>query len=292
MKNLFASLCKIEADPITTTCNKLNVLLYTASPFVKIREKYSRDTYNPDDIEKNQKKTQTLKNLQKYISEPQKIIDIYFHDIAKTLISDNHHFPAFIKYALIGQVMNFFSPKIFVETGTLWGDTCLFFRNHFKKLYTIDIDKFCYENAKNISRNFPNIEPILGDSGIKITEVLEKIDEPALFFLDGHFTPIDNPRGKNPKASNYGNLRSEQFGNTPIISEIKKIGNHIIKNHVILIDDVGHFEQNEAFGYPSMTQLIEYCKQALPNHEIMVRYGMFIIFPKNSKDDFLKYITT
>ena len=58
----------------------------------------------------------------------------------------------------------------------------------------------------------------LGDSNQKMGEMLQLINEPAIFFLDGHF--------------NNGE---------PLWGALETIKNHSIKEHTIIVDDVSNY---------------------------------------------------
>ena len=77
--------------------------------------------------------------------------------------------------------------KNFVETGTFKGNSSVWASNHFKNVYTIEIDETIYNETKNRSDAGNNIEFILGNSKDEIPKVIEKLDGPAIFWLDGHW---------------------------------------------------------------------------------------------------------
>src|SRR5690606_33955626 len=113
---------------------------------------------------------------------------------------------------------------VFIETGTHIGNTTqMAFDVGFKKVYTIELSKHFYDEAlKRFSSN-ENIICILGDSTEKLEEILNELDVPAVFWLDGHWSMGNTAKGN--KA-------------VPILEELEVIKKHHIKNHVILIDDL------------------------------------------------------
>lgn len=118
---------------------------------------------------------------------------------------------------------------IFVETGTYKGGTIIPMSKYFKELHTIDI---C-ENAINFSKqlaqkgNIKNIRFYLGDSAVKLQEIIQNIDinQPVIFFLDGHVT--DNRSGFTGKG---------QY-DVPLLEELKQINTLRNQNDIIIIDD-------------------------------------------------------
>lgn len=114
--------------------------------------------------------------------------------------------------------------NVFVETGTHIGNTTqMAFDIGFKKVYTIELSDYFYNEAiKRFSTN-ENIVCILGDSTEKLREILDELDAPAVFWLDGHWSMGNTAKGN--KA-------------VPVFEELEAIKSHHIKNHVILIDDL------------------------------------------------------
>ena len=77
-----------------------------------------------------------------------------------------------------------------------------------------------------------------GDSGEILPELLNNINEPILFWLDGHYSAGNTSKGSL---------------NTPIIKELVTIFQHPIKQHIILIDDARLF--NGADDYPTSVEV-------------------------------------
>jgi hypothetical protein len=123
------------------------------------------------------------------------------------------------------KVVNKYSSKsnVFVETGTHIGNTVEAARvAGFEKIYTIELSNKFYQDAKTRFAKYSNIKCILGDSSIKLKEVLNELDEPAVFWLDGHWSMGDTARGDK---------------DVPLYEELSAISKHHIKNHIIMIDD-------------------------------------------------------
>jgi len=131
-------------------------------------------------------------------------------------------------------------PRIFIETGTLTGATL----DRIARLpgvfcYSIEIEARLFSRAKNVFRDRPNIELILGDSALALPPLLENLAEPALFWLDGHYSGGISGRGEC---------------DTPIAAELDAILAHPRKDHRILIDDARLFDGTG--GYPRLSELL------------------------------------
>ena len=87
-----------------------------------------------------------------------------------------------------------------------------------------------------------------GDSIDVLPEILAKIEQPCLFWLDAHYSGGVTAKGKKE---------------TPILQEIQYILNHDIDRHIILIDDARCFNgQND---YPTIQELKNIILSHLPD---------------------------
>ena len=100
-----------------------------------------------------------------------------------------------------------------------------------------------------------------GDSQSLLPTILEKINEPAFFWLDAHYSGGETSFAKE---------------HSPIEYELKSILDHHIKNHVILIDDVTNFVGIN--GYPTASTIENMAK--LSGYECEIKYDNFRIYPK------------
>ncbi len=123
------------------------------------------------------------------------------------------------------QVLKKYPNLVFVETGTHLGDgvQAALDAECFPTIETIE----CYDPSYNASKKrFERIDRVTvnrGSSSRKLGEVISKYTVPITFWLDAH-------------CSGPGTGMFEVFN--PIESELKQIKEHLIKNHVILIDDI------------------------------------------------------
>lgn len=130
----------------------------------------------------------------------------------------------------------------FVESGTCGGLTVKKLSKYFKVLYTIELNRDYYERAKNNLSHIKNINFIYGDSGVMIPKVLSLLKEPALFWLDAHYSGGDTAKGEI---------------DTPIVSELTAIISSPI-HHTIMIDDMTDFTGNN--GYPLKEEIEKMAK--------------------------------
>jgi hypothetical protein len=79
-------------------------------------------------------------------------------------------------------------PKVFVETGTFRGDNALYQSHWFLRVHTIELDPTLALAAKMRFADMRNINVHEGDSGEVLSMLAEIIREPALFYLDAHWS--------------------------------------------------------------------------------------------------------
>ena len=152
--------------------------------------------------------------------------------------------PDFIKEKIIKKYAFRFSPKVFIETGTYYGDKIDALKHLFVKIISIELDKELYEKTKQRFKNYSNIEIIQGDSSEILPKILPNTNGKILFWLDAHYSGGITARGRN---------------DTPILNELKAILNNHPKNNIILIDDARHFIGKN--DYPTVDELINYLRK-------------------------------
>jgi hypothetical protein len=109
----------------------------------------------------------------------------------------------------------------FIETGTNMGWTTFNMEPHFKKVYTIEISELYYNSTKS-KYHGNKIEFLLGDSSDVFQSLLPTINDPTIFFLDGHWS--NGNTGKGVK-------------DIPLLEEIKHINTLFKHDAILIIDD-------------------------------------------------------
>jgi hypothetical protein len=147
----------------------------------------------------------------------------------------------------------------FVETGTFFGDTVEFFRNKFKKVYSIELSEELALKCSKRFENISNVKIIQGDSGEILNDIIKEISSPILFWLDGHYSSefyVGDQYIRTAKGEKE----------TPILEELSTILSRQNKKHVILIDDARCFNgQND---YPEYSYLKKYILKLNPSAKI------------------------
>jgi hypothetical protein len=115
--------------------------------------------------------------------------------------------------------------KVFIETGTNQGLTPLALLHSFERIYTIELDERLHRAALRMFKDQPHVTCMKGNSGQLLTRVMAGIDEPALVWLDGHY-------------SGPGTAFTEE--STPIRDELAVLLEDP-RPHVIFVDDARIF---------------------------------------------------
>jgi hypothetical protein len=128
-----------------------------------------------------------------------------------------------------------------VETGTYYGEMVDAMTYAFRRIYSIELSDDLFQRAQDRFRGQAQVKLLHGDSAQVLPSVLNRLTEPALFWLDGHYSGGETARGVD---------------DTPILSELGQILAAEETGHVIVIDDARCFGTDPA--YPSLEALKEF----------------------------------
>lgn len=132
------------------------------------------------------------------------------------------------------------SISVFFETGTYLGNTVRGVRDVFDTVYSVELSEDLASLAQERFADDANVHIIQGDSALALLDFLSTLEQPALFWLDAHYSS---------GVTAMGALQ------TPVKDELRAILGHPVKQHHILIDDVKDFNgQND---YPTVDEIFE-----------------------------------
>jgi len=175
-----------------------------------------------------------------------------------------------IPEALALKIRDQYHLRYFIETGTYKAGTTLWAAQNFEYVWTIEGWEEYYQRNINAHYDKTNITFMLGDSRIILPEVLRRIDEPALVWLDAHW---------------LGNsiLSAGTDGECPIQEEIAALVASGI-NHCILIDDARLFLGNlPSESDPRLWPSLDEIKSWLPGYYVRVFEDVIIAVPQEGK---------
>ncbi|MEM3484492.1 MAG: hypothetical protein QXI12_02575 [Candidatus Methanomethyliaceae archaeon] len=152
--------------------------------------------------------------------------------------------PFIVKLQTVKDYAREFDLHVFVETGTFMGDMVDGVKDVFDEIYSIELSDDLYREAAKRFARARHITILHGDSGQVLKEVLPRVNQPCLFWLDAHYS---------------GGITAKGASETPIEREIANIfGLSSPTRHVILVDDARCF--NGKGDYPSLEALEKACK--------------------------------
>jgi hypothetical protein len=149
-----------------------------------------------------------------------------------------------------------------IETGTQTGNTVWVLRKDFSRIVTIELDSELHQRAVERFSRERNIECVCGDSAAMLPKIVTTLEEPALFWLDGHYQGGDNARGSK---------------DTPISEELDAVLRHRISGHVVVIDDARNF--NDLNDYPPIEELCRRIRSLHPGYAVNVEDDMIHVTP-------------
>jgi hypothetical protein len=171
--------------------------------------------------------------------------------------------PHMAKQRILREYAKRYGLRALVESGTYHGDMVEVMKADFDRIYSVELSRELYERAKKRFRGADHIELIPGDSSIALGRIMAELNQPALFWLDGHWSGGVTARG--PK-------------DTPIYEELRHILNAPDRGHVILVDDARCFGVDA--GYPTVEELSEFIKSKRSSVDITVQDDSIRITPK------------
>lgn len=123
---------------------------------------------------------------------------------------------------ITGSAGAFRLPEVFVETGTYLGNTSSGASHFFREVHTIELDEKLYEKARVRFQNVKNVTCHQGNSPDVLRALAPSIKEPALFYLDAHWS---------------GGVTAHGDVEAPLLEEIEVICSRGYED-IILVDDL------------------------------------------------------
>lgn len=170
--------------------------------------------------------------------------------------------PHIIKQRTVLEYAQAFGLTTLIETGTYYGEMIAAAVDRFRRIYSIELDPELAKRAQQRFRKYSHAEIIQGDSQIVVPELLLRLNEPCLFWLDAGYCGwgggIGNP---NRLGSEFSAILSDR-----------------ISDHVILMDDADGI--NGEGGSPTLPELIALVEFNFPKRRVEVGYNIIRITPR------------
>jgi hypothetical protein len=155
--------------------------------------------------------------------------------------------------------------SILVETGTFMGDMVYAMLPYFDKIYSIELSTYYFKKAQTRFQSSPKVQIINGDSADQLKELVSSLNQPALFWLDGHYSGGNTALG---------------LKECPVFEELKAIFSSSL-HHVIIIDDARLFVGKN--DYPTIEELSEFVKASWPNASIQIENDSICVTNRSGK---------
>ncbi len=170
--------------------------------------------------------------------------------------------PDAIKRSHIRTTAKEYQLKILIETGTFYGGTMFAMRKQFCELHSIELFEDLHTYVAQQFAHHPHLHFHQGDSAHLLPKLLQQIDQPCLFWLDGHY--MGEGTGLGDKE-------------TPVLEEIRAIAASKISNHVILVDDARLFDGTH--DYPTRSEFEFFIQEHFPKSSLSLKDDIFFIKP-------------
>lgn len=167
--------------------------------------------------------------------------------------------PQSVKLAVIRHNLPNPHPGVFVETGTYYGDTVEAVKDMYSSVISIEVDATFHKNACARFAQDKNVQIVHGDCARKLPEVLAELQEPAVFWLDGHYSGGETGKGEIED---------------PILISLNQIAAHPVREHVIFIDDARTFDGRE--GRPDISEVFNCIKKIDSRYVIRVQSDIIV----------------
>jgi len=175
--------------------------------------------------------------------------------------------PHYVKQRALRKAASQYHLKRLVETGTFLGDMLAAMRDDFESLTSIELSEELHERATKRFAGDPKITLLLGDSSERIKEVAASIEEPAMFWLDAHYSGSWHEDFEETAGSDRPN---------PIYAELEAVFASPYK-HVVFIDDARLFNGEE--GWPQLAEVLSFIEEREPDRSLIVSEDCIRVFP-------------
>jgi hypothetical protein len=166
--------------------------------------------------------------------------------------------PQSIKLAVINNIPGP-RPRVFVETGTYHGETVAAVKHLYANVISIEVDEALYHKACARFASDGNVRIVRGDCASEMPAILAGLQEPAVFWLDGHYSGGETGKG---------------VVDDPILISLNQIAAHAIKEHVIFIDDARTFDGRE--GRPDISDVFNCIKKINGKYIIRIQSDIIV----------------
>ena len=174
---------------------------------------------------------------------------------------------------LVLKLRQAFDIHYFIETGTYLGDTALWASQNFERVITIEKSDFYWGLAQEKCSNKKNVQFLLGDSREVLRELIPKLEFPAIYWLDAHWS---------------GGQTFGQHDECALLGELESINRSALENF-ILIDDARMFlsppyRPYSANHWPDISMIIKILTPDDTERYIVIIEDVIIAVPRYARE--------
>jgi hypothetical protein len=169
--------------------------------------------------------------------------------------------PHLLKQRTVEEYARRYGLRILVETGTYYGEMVAAMRRRFDEIYSVEFDSALAHRAQKKFSRWRHIHILEGDSQRVVPQLLQSLNQPALFWLDAGYYGWSGIQGDKRRLT----------------SELEAILGHHVKNHVILMDDARGL--NGLNGAPTVAELKQHIESQFPGRSVKVEHDILQITP-------------
>jgi len=150
--------------------------------------------------------------------------------------------------------------RVFVESGTYLGDTVEALRPHVDRVVSVEIEPELHARAVARFASAPGVEILCGDASDHLPRVLAELAQPALVWVDGHFS---------------GGVTGRGVEDEPAVTILTRLASAARPGTTLLVDDLRMFGDDAA--WPTLEELVLAARAAFPFAAISAAFDALVV---------------
>ena len=142
------------------------------------------------------------------------------------------------KHRFLGRLAEERGHRVFIESGTLFGDTTEYMLRHCETITTVELEPTLYEQAVRRFEGNPAVTVIYGDAIDEIPKLVAAAPHPPLVWLDGHHSGGGTAVGAvvEPAVEILRALTGVADGTTLVVDDLRMFGKGDMPSLLELVD--------------------------------------------------------
>jgi protein-L-isoaspartate O-methyltransferase len=154
------------------------------------------------------------------------------------------------KQRFLGRLAQEGGHRVFIESGTLFGDTTQYMLRHCELVTTVELEPTLYERAARRFEGNPAVTVIHGDALDEIPQLVAASPHPPLVWLDGHHSGGGTAVGAvvEPAVEILRALTGVARGTTLVVDDLRMFGMGDMPTLLELVDAASRVAQSVQVG--------------------------------------------